>query len=167
MLGASLQLALLQEMARVDPNNYDKKEQKWRSPLESSYGLPENGTVAKTAKKYADYAAKTWPDMLQKRKDQVGTQKYTEQRATGYHPKIGTIFSTFYMARITDMGAATSINREIGQDDKDGKNGNYDAFVRDAVPVYREQKVKEMIEDMGDPNPTIEDWRKLIKTPVA
>jgi len=166
MLGAALQLGITQEMAFVDPGNYNEKEKKWKSPLESSYGKPKTGTVSKTAKQFADFADKTWVSVLDKRRKQVGSQKFSKQVASGYNPRIGTIFKTVWMARLVDCGVPTSIEREIGQDEKKDKNTNYEAFKRDAIPPYINQKITELTEDMLNPALIIADWRKLIDTPI-
>jgi len=167
MLGAALQLGLSQEMAIVDPSNYDEKGKKWKSPLESSYGKPVTGTVAKSAKKYAAYASQTWPAIIEKRKGQVKAEKFRKQIVIGHDARIGNHYKTLYMARITDMGVPTSIEAEIGQDDKNGKNNNFDTFGKNNLPGYRTQKVNEMTEDMADPMSTVNDWLKLVDHPIT
>ncbi|MFI5138322.1 MAG: hypothetical protein ACHQIM_10895 [Sphingobacteriales bacterium] len=167
MLGAALQIGLSQEMAFVDPGNYDDKLKKWKSPLESSYGKPVTGTVAKTAKKYAAYATQTWADIIEKRKGQVKAVKFHKQVVIGWDARIGNHYKTVYMANLTDMGVPTAIEAEIGQDEKDGKNNNFDVFGKNNLPGYRTQKVTELIEEMADPMATINDWLKLIDHPVT
>ncbi|HEY0348854.1 MAG TPA: hypothetical protein VGC60_11950, partial [Pyrinomonadaceae bacterium] len=42
-------------------------------PSQSTYGLPRIGTVALTAKEYADFAGKTWTTMRDTRQQQIGS----------------------------------------------------------------------------------------------
>jgi hypothetical protein len=62
LLGASVQLSLFQEMANVASQRDGKGH--WYPPLETSYGRPKDGTVALTAKRYAEFADRVWPEVI-------------------------------------------------------------------------------------------------------
>jgi hypothetical protein len=59
LIAAGEHLAVLQEMALVDPDNCDDSGA-YRKPTQSSYGLPQTGSVALTAQEYADFADQQW-----------------------------------------------------------------------------------------------------------
>jgi hypothetical protein len=165
LLGATLQLAIYQELANVDPMN-GSEEKGWKSPLESSYGKPKTGTVAKTAEGFVTFAQQTYKDVLQARKDSITAEKYSDiVNETPYGSRYPVWKRHFYV-RINDNGVATNIIKDIGQDDKNGKNPNYDAFVANELVNYRKTKNDELIKEMNNPLDVIADWKKLIDTPI-
>lgn len=165
LLGASIQLAIYQEMANVDPMNGDEKKG-WKSPLKSSYGKPKTGTVAKTAKDFVVFGDKTYKAVLKARKNSITAEKYSE---LVNETKWGSRFPSWkrhYYVRVNDNGVATTVLKDIGQDDKNGKNPNYDAFVNNDLANYRKEKNDELIAEMNNPLETIGKWKKLIDSPI-
>lgn len=91
LFGASLHLALYQEMANVDPSNRDGSGE-FRSPLESSYGLPGTGTVAATASKYAEFVDKVWPLLVKDRSAKIQLKK---KRVATQTSTLGAAFESY------------------------------------------------------------------------
>lgn len=165
ILGASIQLSLIQELANVDPMNGDEKKG-WKSPLQSSYGKPKTGTLAKTAKDFVTFGEETYKEVLKARRESITAEKYSE---LVNETKWGSRFPSWkrhYYVRVNDNGVATSVLKDIGQDDKNGKNANYDAFVKNELEAYRKKKNDEFIEEMNFPLKTIAIWKKLIENPI-
>ncbi|MGV3597453.1 MAG: hypothetical protein ACO1PI_06245 [Bacteroidota bacterium] len=165
LLGASLQLAIFQEMANIDPYNGDEKNG-WKSPLQSSYGMPKTGSVSKMAKNYAEFASKTWVKILDDRKAQAKAEKFTKRLQPVKHNKYGTLLNVHYWVRVNDNGAATIVEKKIGQDEKDGKNPRYDAFCNNELVNYRNQKAAELSDKMENPAATIANWLALVEKPI-
>lgn len=163
MLGASLQLAIFQEMATIDPFNGNEKDG-WKSPLQSSYGLPKEGSVAKMAKKYADTAANIWEKIVEARKELVKPEKF-HQPLVRKDKKFVTALVTAFFVRVQDDGAATNVEMEIGPGEK-GKNPLYDQFCSNQLVAYKNQKVKELSEKMENPPSIIQNWLALVEKPI-
>lgn len=165
MLGAAIQLAIFQEIANIDPYNGDEKNG-WKSPLQSSYGLPKTGSIAKMAKNYADFATKTWTKIANDRKNQVKAEKFEKRLQPKKHNKYATMLGVDYYVRVNDNGAATSVEKKIGKSDKDGNNPRYNDFCSNQLVTYKNQKVAELSTRMSEPEAVINSWLKLIDTPV-
>lgn len=165
LLGASLQLAIYQELANVDPMN-GSDDKGWRSPLESSYGKPKTGTVAKTATGYITFAQETYKNILKAREESITAEKYSELVPENKQFSKFITWKRVYYVRINDNGVATTVIKEIGQDNKDGKNPIYDTFVAKDLVNYRQTKVNELIKDMNNPLDVIADWQQLVETPI-
>lgn len=165
MLGAALQLAIFQEIANIDPYNGDEKNG-WKSPLQSSYGLPKTGSVSKMAKNYAEFAAKTWAKMLEDRKNQVKAERFTKRLQPVKHNKYATLLKVHNFVRVNDNGAATTIEKKIGDDNKDGKNVHYDEFCNKELVNYKNQKAVELSDKMETPSAVISSWLSLVEKPI-
>lgn len=165
ILGASIQLSLIQEMANVDPMNGSEKKG-WKTALESSYGKPKTGTLAKTAKDFVTFGEKTYKNVLKARRESITAEKYSELvNETKWGSRFPSWKRHFYV-RVNDNGVATTVLKDIGQDDKNGKNANYDAFVKNELENYRKKKNDELIKEMNNPLETIGKWKKLIDSPI-
>lgn len=165
ILGAALQLAIFQEMANIDPYNGDEKNG-WKSPLQSSYGLPKTGSVAKMAKNYTEFAAKTWIKVQDDRKAQVKAEKFTKRLQPVKHNKYATLLNVHYWVRVNDNGAATTVEKKIGQDEKGGKNPRYDAFCNSELLNYKNQKAAELSDKLENPAAIIQGWLTLVEKPI-
>lgn len=99
LIAASQHLAILQEQALVDPYNHDDKGVYNRPPSESSYGLPQTGTVARTAKEYADFADKTWTTMRDTRQQHI---------SSGFQDP-GSYSEKYWFANIWDKDSDTGV----------------------------------------------------------
>ncbi|PTX59749.1 hypothetical protein C8N46_10859 [Kordia periserrulae] len=163
MLGASIQLSLIQEMARVDPLNR-AADGSWNAPEMSSYGKSKTGTLARTAKEFIAHAKKAYNAVLKARKEAIKAQKYQITRSYVVGQTLAT--TTNYYVRVTDGGVPAGLSKEIGKDDKNGKNGKYDHFIDNDLEKFREQKVNEFIKEIKRPEEIIESWEKLMETPV-
>ncbi len=164
MIGASLQLSLLQEMANVDPYNGNEKEG-WKPANKSSYGKPKTGTLAKTAKDFADFADKTLKEIVAKRRKQIDTEKFAAYFKVRRKSKYAA-FQPSHWARIVDNGVATGIEKRIYSDKKDGSNHRYDSFRANELKKYRNEQEVKLREKMNNPGEVIANWRKLIATPI-
>ncbi|MDO6676074.1 hypothetical protein MK851_04040 [Tenacibaculum sp. 1B UA] len=163
MLGATLQLSIYQEMANVDPMNKNAKEE-WKNPNESSYGKPKSGTLAKTAESFIKHAKKTYDSIMKASDNAVKAEKYMTERAYVIGQTLVT--DRTYYCRIKDNGVATNKVWEIGQDDKHGNNPKFDQFVKQEVPSYKEQKRRNLDNEMNHPIEVIENWKSLINSPI-
>lgn len=105
IIGASIQLALIQEMANVDPFNGDEKTG-WRPANQSSYGKPKTGTLAKTSKDFADFAETTLAAIIAARRKQIDTEKFSAYFKVPRKNKYAAFKPSFW-ARIVDNGVAT------------------------------------------------------------
>ncbi|HZS47527.1 MAG TPA: insecticidal delta-endotoxin Cry8Ea1 family protein [Blastocatellia bacterium] len=160
LLGASLQLALFQEMANVTTQT-DEKTGKWLKPTETSYGKPKTGTVALAAKQFADYAQGVWPKVVEARvKDiKVVTYEANRRRVPG-----NDVYWELWGA-IEDQGEK-NLPRKI--DKGANKDGSYPTKqnLETDKSNYVEQKKRELTDSYSDPNSIIAEWRKLIDQPI-
>lgn len=166
MLGVAVQVFILQEKALVDNSNYDKQKKQWRSPLESTYGRPETGTIAGLLREFADHADRTWREIIAKRREKIQAQKYTRADNSGMTITGGMMPYPEYRVRINDNGALVPIEAEIGKDDKQGNNSNYDQFRSNQLKQYTDKMEAELTEKMQRPAEIIKTWRDIIKQPV-
>lgn len=163
MLGATLQLSIYQEMANVDPMNKNSKGE-WLPANKSSYGKANTGTLAKTAESFIKHAKNTYDAIMKASDNAVKTEKFMTERAYVIGQTLAT--DRTYYCRIKDNGVATNIVWEIGQDDKHGNNPKFDQFVKQEVPAYKEQKKRNLDDEMNHPIEIIENWKNLINSPV-
>ncbi|MFE8605670.1 hypothetical protein [Archangium violaceum] len=159
LLAASLQLALFQEMARVV--NQKGNDGKWLKPHETSYGRPKDGTVALTARKFADYADQAWPKVLDARVQVIKWETYeaNKRRIPGgdvYWEKWG---------RISDNGEHHERRQIEKQAEKRGAYPSLDNLKND-TEHFKEKKRRELTADYNDPRAIAGLWRKLIDQPI-
>ena len=159
LLGAGLHLAILQEMANVDPGN-DAAD---FNPLESSYGQPKTGSVARYAKQYADFADTTWPLIRSQREGHIS-----------YQTEIKPIFRhhTWYGFFVDDLEGDTkhAYTKYIQEYDKNG-NAHYTAGhgpddVKAAMKTYTAARVKDLDNSLPERASVVTGWRKLIEQPL-
>lgn len=159
LLGASLHLAILQEIANVDPTNRAPDF----NPLQSSYGLPKTGSVANYAKQYADFADMVWPLMRKRRTERVT-----------YHTGVQPIFRHFihygyYVDEAVSDAWLGRINFEYDTD----KNGNQtprpghgpDDVKRD-MQNYINANLQELEDSIPQRKAIVESWRGLVDKPL-
>src|SRR6185503_7823678 len=157
LLGASLQLALFQEMANVAPQ---KKDGKWLKPLETSYGKPQTGTVAVTAQKFATYADRVWPKVIESRIKNIRAVEYEANK----HVVSGDVYWELH-GKIDDNGTPMW-NRQMNKNnEKDGSNPTRTQLNND-VASYKQQVTSKLIGTYSDPTTIANKWRELIKTPM-
>lgn len=164
MLGAALQLSIFQEMANIDPFNGNEKDG-WKSPLQSSYGLPKTGSVARMAKNYAESATKIWGKVVEARKELVKPERFEKRLQKRGKNKYATLLNVYYYVRVQDDGAATNIEMEIGPGEK-GKNPLYDQFCNNQLVAYKNQKAKELSDKLENPSAIIAGWLTLVEKPI-
>lgn len=170
LIAASLQLALFQEMAVVDPGNLERDGTP-RSPLLSSYGRPETGTVAKAAAKYADFAEKLWPKIVADRRAKVHLLAQT-LCAPGDTCGGSCHHYAWYVDDLVPGAAKlpTTWNTKVveyrqADGDKHGNNPNKE-LIANNFEVYKTQKVEELRKSLGVPEKIVEVWRQLVKAPL-
>ena len=157
LLGASLQLALFQEMANVAPQ---KKDGKWLKPLETSYGKPQTGTVAVTAQRFATYADRVWPKVIESRIKNIRAVEYEANK----HIVSGDVYWELH-GKIDDNGTPMW-NRQMNKNnEKDGSNPTRTQLNND-VASYKQQVTSKLIGTYSDPAAIANKWRELVKTPI-
>jgi hypothetical protein len=159
LLGAGMHLMILQEMANIDPGNKAADF----NPLKSSYGLPQIGTVAKFAKKYADFADAVWPKIQEKRRSHVtyGTEAVPIFRHFEHYG--------FYVDDLIDDSKRGRI-KFVQENDKNG-NAHYTAGhspddVKKAMNDYIAARVKELDKSLPEHQAVVASWRGLIDRPL-
>lgn len=159
LLGAGLHLMILQEMANIDPGNKAPDF----NPLKSSYGLPQVGTVARFAKKYADFADLVWPKIQEKRRSHVT-----------YHTEAVPVFRHFehYGFYVDDLIDDSKRGRTkfVQENDKNG-NAHYTAGhspedVKKAMNDYIAARVMELDKSLPEHQAVVASWRGLIDRPL-
>lgn len=156
LLGASLHLALYQEMANVDPRNKGP-DGRFRSPLDSSYGRPQSGTIASTAKQYADFAKRVWNNIIDARKAKIW-------RRAGYVSVPGAAWGGHYAWFRDDLrpgnlrlpGGGTVNGFQPG--DAAGLDQEYNAYVA--------EQLKALSTSLDDPAGIMAAWEQLVATPI-
>jgi hypothetical protein len=157
LLGASLQLAIFQEMANVAPQ---KKDGKWLKPTETSYGKPQSGTVAVTAQKYASYADRIWPKLLDSRVKNIRAVEYEANK----HVVSGDVYWELH-GKIDDNGT-NMWNREMNKnDEKDGSNPTRTQLKND-LETYKQQMKTKLTLTYSDPKVIASKWRELVSQPI-
>ena len=157
LLGASLQLAIFQEMANVAPQ---KKDGKWLKPLETSYGKPGAGTVAVTAQRYATYADRIWPKVIESRLKNIRTVEYEANK----HVFNGDVYWEIH-GKIDDNGTPMW-NRQMNKnDEKDGSNPTRTQLKND-LETYKQQMKTKLTLTYSDPKGIADKWRALINQPI-
>jgi hypothetical protein len=167
ILGASIQLAIIQEMANVDPFNGSEKDG-WKESTQSSYGKPKTGTLAKTAKEFSDFADKTFDKIIAARRAQVTVQKiwiFGKHPGKWYKKKFSGLRSTHW-GRIMDNGVYMDIEKYIGADKKDKSNSRLDKFIKNEVADFKDKREAELHTTMNYPRDIIKAWRKVVITPI-
>lgn len=158
LLAASLQLALFQEMANVvRQKGHDGK---WLKPSETSYGKPKTGTVAVTARRFAEYAEATWPKVLDARVKNIRWETYEA------HKQIvaGDVYWELW-GRIVDNGEYKWPRRIEKQAEKNGSYPTLDHLKRDEG-AYKDEKHNELTQQYNDPKAIAALWRKLVDQPT-
>ena len=157
LLGASLQLAIFQEMANVAPQ---KKDGKWLKPNETSYGKPQSGTVAVTAQRYASYADRIWPKLLDSRVKNVRAVEYEANK----HVVSGDVYWELH-GKIDDNGTPMW-NRQMNKNnEKDGSNPTRTQLNND-LETYKQQVKTKLTLSYSDPKAIANKWRELINQPI-
>lgn len=157
LLGASLQLAIFQEMANVAPQ---KKDGKWLKPNETSYGKPQAGTVAVTAQRYANYADRIWPKVIESRIKNIRTVEYEANK----HVVSGDVYWELH-GKIDDNGTAMW-NRQMNKNnEKDGSNPTRTQLKND-LETYKQQVTTKLTLTYSDPKAIASKWRELINQPI-
>lgn len=168
VLGAGIQLAIIQEMANVDPYNGDEKKG-WKAATQSSYGKPKTGTLAKTSVAFADFADKTFDKIIKARRKQVTVEIvgiFGKHPGKWYKKKFSGLRTT-YWARIMDDGVYMDIEKYVGMNNKDlEESTRYKNFVKNELADFREDREAELHTTMNYPRSIIKDWRKLKTTPI-
>lgn len=161
LLGASLQLALFQEMANVVDQT--DREGHWLKPSQTSYGLPGSGTVAATATNFANYAEKTWPEVTKKRIE--GINWYTYEANKYVIPGSGGDIYWELWGAIRDHDK-TVLHRQIEK--SADKHGNYPSLdqLKNDVPPYVGRVKDDLTRSYSDPSSIIQGWRKLVGQPI-
>lgn len=160
LLGAGMHLAILQEIANVDPTNTDEKF----DPLKSSYGVPKTGSVAKYAKQYADHADDVWKKIREKRKSRVkyGVETWAVFRHW-YH-------KGYYTDEAIDPDKHLNLIKYEYTNDKDGNPipvpGKSEADVKAAMAKYQEKVLQELEDGLPDRTSIVSGWRGLIDQPL-
>jgi hypothetical protein len=155
LTAANLQLALYQELAIRDPMHQGDP---MNSPFDSGYA----GATGNHGAAFADYAAETWPQVIQARQNAVVLQDI-DNKTTGsrgwetYHQH------TYYW-----------------EDTATGEEGTHFAGEKDEPDDWAAKKSQAMIEynerinavteklkaDLGDPDTITANWRKLKSVPL-
>ena len=157
LLGASLQLAIFQEMSNVAPQ---KKDGKWLKPNETSYGRPQSGTVAVTAQKYASYADRIWPKLIESRIKNIRAVEYEANK----HIVSGDVYWELH-GKIDDNGT-NMWNRQMNKhNEKDGSNPTRTQLNND-VATYKQQVTTKLTLTYSDPKAIANKWRELIAQPM-
>ncbi|TXT41660.1 MAG: hypothetical protein FD135_64 [Comamonadaceae bacterium] len=159
LLGAGMHLSILQEMANLDPSNKATDF----NPLQSSYGLPKTGSVAKFAQLYADFAEATWPLIVAERKSHIS-----------YQTRVQPVYrhSVHYGYYVDDL-INDERRGEIQYVQQNDKNLNYHYTaghgpddVMKAMASYTEARLKELEAGMPERLSVIAAWRKLVDNPL-
>ena len=163
ILGITLRIAIYQEMATVDPV---KKDGRFVSPLESSYGEPKIGTVALKALEAADYVSKVWPKVKQDRWNAVKI-KQSKFCNTSVNPRTGVATTSCqYMGEIYDSVTDQHYGGQYLNDcDKDG-NCSYPNSLKILCAQKQQEAVDDLTRKMDDPDSIIAKWRQLIDKPL-
>lgn len=179
LLGATLQLMILQELACVDYLNLDKKG-KPKSPLKSRYGEPDTGVLAKYAEEYARYAPPVWKNILSDRRHMIRYYPYGEGRTIRGPYYYGVVMIDEYYHPIKDTDDLWAVANKLGDDPKykwkiitsgDSWNqGEYDVqeqkLTRKVKKEYIPKEVDKFSAELSHPSKIIESWRALIKQPI-
>lgn len=145
MIAACMHLAILQELAFVDP--------KAASPSDSSYAT----SVKEYAEKYADHAKATFGKIMETRLSQVQPGVWF-----GYvnpNPPPGTpTYVFFFKDKFTgrDEGQNTMSCGAFGCHPKDAEEKR-----NEAMKKYKEDTRKDLVAKMEDPKATADEWLKL------
>lgn len=170
LIAASLQLALFQEMAVVDPGNLGR-DGTVRDPLLSSYGRPDDGTVAQAALKYADFAEKLWPKIIADRRAKVHQH---EQTLCALGDTSGGSCRNFVWyvddLEVGEVPLPASWKTKVmecrqASRDKEGNNPNKDLLLQH-FEAYKTLKESELRNSLGVPEVIVSTWRQLAKTPL-
>lgn len=161
LLGASLQLSLFQEMANVASQRDDQG--RWYPPLETSYGRPMVGTVAQTAKRYADFADRVWPEVLAARISTIDIVRYEANKRV--IPGTGDVYFERWAKIVDGTSGYEGYHRQVDQDDKHGNNPKMDAL-RGELASYKTRIQTEFTAQFSDPKAIAASWRQLIETPM-
>ena len=157
LLGASLQLAIFQEMANVAPQ---KKDGKWLKSTETSYGRPQSGTVAVTAQRYATYADRVWPKLIESRLKNIRAVEYEANKQV----VSGDVYWELH-GKIDDNGT-NMWNRQMNKhNEKDGSNPTRTQLNNDVV-TYKQQVTTKLTLTYSDPKAIAGKWRELINQPI-
>lgn len=157
MLGAAIRLAVFQEMAVVDPDNKDASG-KFRNALQSSYGRPREGTIAKTAVDYVNFAKPTWDQIIADRKSVIRIE----------YDRHCFPFDHGVMCRGIEI--LKDGNKEICRIEGQERDKRGRSHTRDQIEAehrkYEPQAVAELTNSLQNPDSIIDNWRKLIDTPI-
>jgi hypothetical protein len=173
LIGAGLHLALYQEIANIDPSNQDSTG-KFKSPLASSYGLPQTGTVAITAIQYAKFAERIWPQIKEARAAKI---TFGERVLCAFGDRTGTscVNYAFYRDAL-NLGSlylpgqalieANRVNKWVlAHGNKDGTNPARDLLMKD-YESYKARKLSEFSNSFKNPLEIAAKWRQLAETPI-
>lgn len=159
LLGAGLHLAILQEMANVDPSNKAPDF----DPLQSSYGMPKTGSVARFAKLYADFAEATWPLIVADRKSHIT-----------YQTRVQPVFRhSVHFGYYVDDLINDDRRGEIKFEQENDKNLNYHYTpghgpddVKKGMENYIAARMKELGDGIQEREGIMSSWRMLIDAPL-
>jgi hypothetical protein len=151
LLGATLQLGLYCEMATVDP--VPDKNNKWKTPAESSYGKPGDGTAALAAQNFIAYAKATWPKVQKAREDVITLREYSVSTKVS-HVSASTKYYIEYKDGQDVIQHTQIFYRKDGSNDGDAVKQNY--------RNYKENKIQELTAQLSYPVSIYTDWEKLV-----
>ena len=157
LLGASLQLALFQEMANVV---LQKKDGKWLKPDVTSYGKPKTGTLAVTAKQFAEFVDKTWPKVIEARLKVINIETYEANKRV----VPGDVYWELW-GRINDNGTLIWPRRLAKSAEKDGSYPTMNDLKND-LERYKNQIRTEITLTYSDPAAFSGKLRQSIDRPI-
>ncbi|CAB4007861.1 delta endotoxin [Paramuricea clavata] len=156
IIGAGIHLALLQELADVDPNVDD--------PQQSSY----IATIQGYSPEYADHAEKTWETIKKARIAQITKVCIKSQL---YPPMAGGPPTDYlYTSEWTDNLTGEKFTDATSFIGGKWTNGNYAELenrANAARTTYINTTIDELQIQMNDPPHAAETWRKLVDQPLA
>ena len=156
IVGAGVHLALLQELAYVDPNVDD--------PYQSSY----IATIKSYASEYADHAEKTWEAIVEARKKLITDVKIKSQAFPPMQGRPPTDYH--YTSEWTDDNTGEKFTDATDFIGGVWTNGNYsdlETRANDARTSYINSTIDELQVQMNDPPHAASTWRQLETEPLA
>lgn len=147
MIGAGMHLAILQELALIDPDA--------ASPTESHYAK----SVRDYAKKYAGHAKPTTENILQTRANKI------QAKGDIYVPSPGWLvqYRYWFEDSLTGYRSPTWYN---DVDIKGSYNPDAEKQRDEALANYKKEKHSQLVKDMEDPLATTDEWLKLVDQPI-
>jgi len=148
MIGAGMHLAMLQELAYVDPK---------ADPAISAWA----DAIKKCAKDYGDHAKSTTDAIIDER---LGMISYKNE--IWYDNESGYFFNEYWWYDSFDD--TSSEHFMWYTDDKGGEHGDMDAseHAQGVMKKHKDAVRTDLLTKMSDPYTTVDDWFKLINQPL-